>query len=460
MIDCQHCFLQTRTFAFRLRRALNVFMAFTCEAFHTCGGQGTDTFWYGVSRCDAKHRTKAVTPTILAAAEKSPAPGPQLLTPNHHGLNVIRRIMFCTTLLACTACAQPQALPTVSPVATALAATPTIEGVLQIDVADLYQYRHPSSLFVLRVPQVWAVRQRDTPSELITQFTDPRENGVIVSNVLTMTEQLAPAAITAKLQRTLRETYGSQPGFVQQAAVPQPDGGQVITWHYDPTAPGEASRAMQGRSTIRQSGEHVALLTVVVPSDQVARLQPMVDAVFDSYSIRPQVATAASNVLVDVTMLPTQPYTHTANLFRIDAPLGWSATNQSREGQALVTWADPSQNGWLLVHVVRDDSQRSRKELAGLLTNAVTDAFGTQPNFSLAEAVRAPDGRMVIIWIYTTQADNQIAVAMHGTGFVEQRGALIAIVGATIPMRQAESLEPAMQALFASFALNESAAGP
>ena len=380
------------------------------------------------------------------------------------GMNVWPRHFFLALLLlALIACGQPQSpLPTAAPAATLVVPVPTSEQVVPIAVADLRHYTHSSGLFSLNVPQQWVMSERTSAGELISQFTDPSANAVIVSNVLTMTEQLAPEALAATLQRELGTAYGSQPGFVQQPASQQADQGQLIIWQYQSREPGLAARMMQGRSVIRQYGQHVALLTIVVPDDQALRLQPVIAAVLGSYRFggQPVPPSLRSSALIAIQMQPLQPYTHTADLFRIDVPAQWTIDNQSSPGRAFVSWAAPSQNGWLLVQVLRDDSQRSQKELTKVLTGVISDALGSQLAFAFAPPALQPDDRSTVTWRYQAQADNQVTITMQGTGVVMQRGALIGIIVANLPANQADELTPTLQAVFASLQVNEQATGP
>ena len=230
----------------------------------------------------------------------------------------LRWIWASAAVVALGACSQPQVVaPTPQPRPTVTAPTPTAESALPLDIAALQQYTHASGLFALAIPQGWQASDHSRAGELITQFTDQNENAVIVSNVLTITEQLSAAMLSTTLEQELIATYGQQPGF-GQAASRQIAGGQLILWHYQAATAAHGGKIMQGQSVIRQIGHHVGLITIVAPGEQAQQVQPIIAAVLDSYTLggaERLPLPVGSSALAPVSIAPLQPYSHASQHF-------------------------------------------------------------------------------------------------------------------------------------------------
>lgn len=338
---------------------------------------------------------------------------------------------------------------------------PTEAPAFSVNMDQPWRYQHSSGLFAIDVPRGWSATETSTAEELIVRFTDESTNAAMLTNVLTVTRQLDSSGLDALLRAHLQASYGSEPTFAQEPPKTQPDGSQLIVWGYNAPLPDGTTARLLGNSFIEQHGSLVSLLTVVVPSDEYPRLRPQIDATLNSYKVRGETTGMASvNELRDVDIRALEPYTSTNDLFRIDVPTGWMLELPQAEGRVLATWSDPSQNGWLMVQVLADDSQRSRKELSALMTGVISDALGTERDFAIEVPETPPDGMATVTWRYTATANNGVSMPMAGTGIGMQRGEKVALLSVNLPASQQDALQPQIDAVFASFILNEAAPNP
>lgn len=322
-------------------------------------------------------------------------------------------------------------------------------------------YEDPGGLFSIALPSTWQAEPSTTLGAQIVQFREPRENAAIVTTVLTSTQLLGSSAMAAMLAEHVRATYGEQPGFAQYPAKLQSDGSQLIVWGYDaPASAGRPSARMLGNSFIEQRGQHIAFISTVVPSAAYAHIQPDIDSILNSYHLAGPALDTQAAALSPVTIRETQAYTATGDLFGVSVPEGWKQSDTSTPGQVRICWDDPSSNGYLIVSVLHDDSQRTEAERAMLLTNVITQSFSGIQGFSAAEPQLQDDGQLHVEWRYLVPTPSQGTAQMIGHSFIQQRRDKIGILSLVLPASQDAELRPATQRIFASLWLNEQAAFP
>lgn len=371
-------------------------------------------------------------------------------------MNLLHRLSWLFLLVFLAACGQTAASP-----AAPATIVPT-EGVMQtVSMGQPWRYQHSSGLFAIDVPRGWSATDTSTASELIVRFTDDNTNAVMLTNVLTVTNQLDSSSLNDLLRAHLVASYGDEPTFAQQPPRTQQDGSQLIVWGYNAASPDGSQTRLLGNSFIEQHGGLISLLTLVLPSDQYARLRPQIDATLNSYKVRGETSGAPSvDELGDVEIRALEPYTYPGELFRIDVPVGWTVETPQLEGRAMAIWNDPSHNGWIMVQVLPDDSQRSPEELGGLLKELIGEALGGETGFAIDESETQADNVAKILWRYQATADNKLQTQMAGSSIGLQRGEKIGLVSASLPSSQLAVLQPQLDAIFASFTLNETAPNP
>lgn len=355
------------------------------------------------------------------------------------------------------ACAASPARPPIAFVTAEPLSTVAVETVpTTIDLAQRTPYQHSSGLFTLDAPASWRVEDDSRADELSVRFREPNENAAIATTVLTISQQLDSSALTQLLQAHLRNAYGAQTAFRQQPANPQNDGSMQILWHCTTTVDGAATQLF-GSSQIAQHGDHVALLSVVVPETQFASLAPEIAAITDSYTIS-ATANAPAQPLVPVEIGELQPYTYDNGLFQLDIPAGWVEQNKSTPGKAFVAWNDPASTSWLAVQVLQDDSQRSRSELGNLLLAVATAAFSE--TVTLDEPAAQEDGSVLLEWNYTTPASNGVAARIEGRSFARQDGDKVVVLAFATPANQNDQLHNQFDLIRDAFVIEPTAPMP
>lgn len=371
----------------------------------------------------------------------------------------VRQLLFVMLMIVLLAAcgARPARIPQ-APTSLPETIQPTVTA-QSIDMAVLQPYTHPSKLFRLDMPQQWQAQDSSTSSEIVVHFTDRAQNAAIQTNLLTVTQQLDPMALTALLQTYLTKTYGGNAAFSQQSGDMQPDQSIATIWGYNTVLASGITARMHGTSVIRQRGACVSVLSFVVPEQQYPVLAAQIAAIRASYQLTavdgPH-AVAADGPLLQTHMDDLQPYTHAGALFTLKVPAGWTPQDRSAPGKASLLWADASGNAWIMVDVLQVDSQRSNEERAALLRDLLTAAFGKQSDFALGKP-ETQDGRTRVVWTYRASADNGTAPRLQGTSYVEQRGDKVAIITVTLPASEAEALRAPSAAIIDSFVLDQAA---
>ncbi|MBC8163051.1 MAG: hypothetical protein H7Z42_17740 [Roseiflexaceae bacterium] len=370
------------------------------------------------------------------------------------------RLMLCALLLAVlNSCTSAPNVPTYPPIGAStrpiahqgLASAPS-----EVDLSRRRAYRHSDQAFTLAVPQGWLTEDISGADELRVRFTEPRENALMVANLIQIEQQFDAAALMRLLQAHIRDAYGAQPAFAIEPILSPIDGRIAATWRYRPTQ-AETSAQLTGTSFIQQHGTRLAVLSVIVPSAQHAQLAPAIAEIGDSLAFSAEVA---SRPLITADSSRLQPFTYPGGLFSLDVPQAWTQNDTSKPGQAVVTWSDPVTRSWLQAHVLQDDSQRSSAELRALVTGLVENAFAEKNTLSLGPAVPQADGSVLLEWSYTNRARYGLAATFHGYSFAHQVGDRIAIVSFVYPAEQHKRLASQMAGIRASFAVDATAPLP
>ncbi|HLF25573.1 MAG TPA: hypothetical protein VJG32_04505 [Anaerolineae bacterium] len=153
-------------------------------------------------------------------------------------------------------------------------------------------------------------------------------------------------------------------------------------------------------------------------------------------------------------------YTYTTGLFSIGIPADWRITDNSRPGEAIVLWTDPTENGLIVVDVFQERQQQSEAELVQFLEDYLQDAFQSEPDFRLNEPIPQTDGSVLIVWSYTAEASGGITTPLLGNSFIEQRDDKVSLLTTVVPEAQFETLRPATDTILNSYQLEPSAALP
>jgi len=379
-----------------------------------------------------------------------------------------------------TAAPEPTAKPTLTPRPTAkpkptaepkpvAEPEPTAEPssgtqLLEVEIAKLEGYAHSNELFTIDVPGNWTVKDNSKATEAIVTWTDPHENAFMVVDIFEQEQKQTTVELTEFLKNYLDRTFGSQQDFAQKDG--QESGpSQLIVWTYTGEGTGGVKAKLLGNSFIKQIDNKVSLFTFVVPQEQFDRLQPDLDNILGSYTINSSIAlngdtSAATTEALPVEIGDLETYTYATGLFSIDVPKTWSLQDNSKAGEAILLWMDPSENGLLVVDILESQEEKSTDEMVAFLQDFLNKSFKSEYDFSMNDPKEQSDGSQLIVWSYTASAAGGAKVKLLGNSFIEQRGDKLSILTTAVPDEQFDALNADTDTIINSYTIDSSAPLP
>jgi hypothetical protein len=361
-----------------------------------------------------------------------------------------------------TAKPKPTAEPTAEPEPTADTTSGT--QLLDVEIAALESYTHANDLFTIDVPSNWTLKDNSNPTEAIATWTDPNENAFMVVDIFEREEKQTKDELVTFLKDYLDRTFGKQQDFVQEEA--QESGpSQLIVWTYTGEGTGGVKAELLANSFIKQKDNKVSLFTFVVPSDQFDRLQPDLDSILGSYTINSSVAMdgdTGSNdkPVLQVELGDLETYTYSTGLFSIDVPASWTLKDNSKPGEAILLWTDPTENGLLVVDILESKDEKSSDEMISFLQDFLNKSFKSESDFTMDDPKEQSDGSQLIVWSYTATANGGAKVKLLGNSFIEQRGDKLSILTTAVPDEQFDTLKPETNKVINSYSIDTAAALP
>jgi len=342
-----------------------------------------------------------------------------------------------------------------------------------VKIGPLETYSHSSGVFRLDVPNNWTLQDSSTNDELLLIWTDPTGNGAILVNIFEDSRSYTDSQLVELLNNFLIDRFGRQPDFYYEDPRPQSDGSQLVVWSYTATADNNVQATLLGNSFVEQRGDKISILTTLVPEDQFETLVSRTDEIINTYRINTSASiggttigsnntggSASSSGLAPVEIGQLRTYTHTSGVFRIDIPVNWSLTDNSRPGELILVWTDPSNNAALIVDILEDNTQYSDNELVDKLVAFLQSSFGNQPDFFYEDPRPQSDGSILIVWGYTATASNNVQASMLGNSFIEQRGNKLSVLTTLVPEDQFDTLVSRTDEIINTYRIDTSARVP
>jgi len=235
----------------------------------------------------------------------------------------------------------------------------------------------------------------------------------------------------------------------------------LIVWSYTGEGTGGVKAKLLGNSFIKQVGNKVSLFTLVVPNEQFDKLEESLNKVLDSYKINDSISLKADDnpgQLQDVEIGDLETYNYKTGLFSIDVPTNWTVRDNSKSGEAIVLWSEPSGNATVVVDIFEKQEQQTSDELTGFLKDFLTKTFGNEDQFSIDDPSPQKDGSVLLVWTYNDKQRGDVAVL--GNSFIEQRGDKISILSTVVPETQFDALLDKTNEIIQSYTIDEGAALP
>ncbi len=153
-------------------------------------------------------------------------------------------------------------------------------------------------------------------------------------------------------------------------------------------------------------------------------------------------------------------YTHKTNVFSLLAPDGWRSKDNSKPGEVIVLWTDPTRNGGLVADIFDVNYDPTQDDLTKLLQDFLKNSFEKEPDFFLREPKPQKDGSVLLIWGYTAKATGNINVKLLGNSFIERKGRRVAILSFIVPDEQFKELEKPLNRIINNYKINTTAKIP
>lgn len=115
-------------------------------------------------------------------------------------------------------------------------------------------------------------------------------------------------------------------------------------------------------------------------------------------------------------------YTHDNRLFTIEVPRTWERRDNSKPGEAIVSWTDPDTGSAVVIDLFRTNRTLSNQQLGQLAQDFLRDAFGQRRNFRLSEP-RVLDQQFVRVELQFSTSDGTLL----GTTFTRQAQQMVSV---------------------------------
>ena len=151
-----------------------------------------------------------------------------------------------------------------------------------------------------------------------------------------------------------------------------------------------------------------------------------------------------------------QTYNHKSGWFKIAMPGNWKVTDKSAEGEVIVSLADPTENGIVVVRVSAPRTGYTQAQLAELLKSYVSERLGSFDGFMMGEKKSQRDGSLALYFKYNSIIDGK-SYKMYGDAFIEQHNGLIGVLALIMPQDQYDLKQKAAFEMVNSFRVTGSA---
>jgi hypothetical protein len=349
--------------------------------------------------------------------------------------------------------AEPTEAPTAEPEPTAISTAGS--KLLEVEIGDLKTYTHDNDLFTIDAPAGWTFKDNSKPTEAIVTWTDPHENAFMLVDIFEQDTDQTKQELATFLKNYLEKTFGSQTDFAQEEAK-ESGPSMLIIWTYTGEGTGGVKAKLLANSFIKRKGNKVSLFTLVVPEEQFDKLQPKLDNILGSYTINSSVAlnpdTSGSNGSAEIQIGELETYTYKTSLFSIDVPKDWKLQDNSKPGEAILLWNEPSGKALIAVDIFEQTEKQSSEKLTKFLQDFLTKTFGSEQDFQLDEPKIQKDNSVLIVWSYTDKTLNNLKVL--GNSFIEQRDNKESILSTLVPDDQFDTLLPSTNKIIQSYKID------
>jgi serine/threonine protein kinase len=154
-----------------------------------------------------------------------------------------------------------------------------------------------------------------------------------------------------------------------------------------------------------------------------------------------------------------QPYRYKSGLFELNVPSEWTPTDNSKTGETIVLWFDPTKNALITVDIFNAPEGFDNDKMIELLKNFLKNTFGTKPGFFMEEPITQSDGSVQIVWGYLETIQGATD-RIQGNSFIQTVGNKVSLLTTGVLDQQFDSLREPMTRVINSYKVNASAPLP
>lgn len=152
----------------------------------------------------------------------------------------------------------------------------------------------------------------------------------------------------------------------------------------------------------------------------------------------------------EVVFGPILNYTDKSGSFSLAIPGNWKITDNSGEGEVIVSIIDPTENGVVVVRAFRPSRGYTQTELGEMLKTFLSERLGKFESFMMGDLKSQRDGSFGLYFKYTSVI-KEAKYNMYGDAFIEQHNGLIGVLTLIMPQEQYETKKKAAYDMVNSF---------
>jgi hypothetical protein len=150
-----------------------------------------------------------------------------------------------------------------------------------------------------------------------------------------------------------------------------------------------------------------------------------------------------------------QPYRYKSGLFELDIPADWIPIDNSKTGETIVLWFDPTKNALITVDIFNVPDGMNSSQMIGLLQNFLRNTFNSKPGFFMEEPIPQADGSIQIVWGYVETIQGATGI-VQGNSFIQKIDNKVSLLTTGVLHHQYDDLLKPMTRIINSYKVNAS----
>lgn len=173
----------------------------------------------------------------------------------------------------------------------------------------------------------------------------------------------------------------------------------------------------------------------------------------------PATGTSSPDRFLKVKAENPQPFTYKNGLFEIEVPTGWTLTDNSKSGEVIALWFDPTRNALISVNIFNAGDNLAADKAPEFLQTFLRNSFGSKPGFYIENPIVQSDGSTLIVWGYLETIQGATD-RIQGNSYIQKVGDKASLLTIGVLDQQFEDLREPMTRVINSYKVNDSAQIP